>query len=104
MVGRATVGQASAILLVAMGLGGYLLSVMPASGQDNSPSHSPSSSAATSPVTPPSEGEIAERAKRLVDNQHRDDEALKEFERIERHTDLTSGPNPRTIEDKMFRI
>jgi hypothetical protein len=52
----------------------------------------------------PSDAEIAARAQRLVANQHRDDEALAEYERIERHVDLTAGPNPRTMEDKVFRV
>jgi hypothetical protein len=39
-----------------------------------------------------------------VANQHRDDEALKEFERVERHADYSAGPSPRLIADKVFRI
>lgn len=53
---------------------------------------------------PPSEAEIAARAQRLVANQHRDDEALKQYERIERHADFTAGPNPRTIQDRTYRV
>jgi hypothetical protein len=52
----------------------------------------------------PSLAEIDARAKRLAANQHRDDEALKQYERIERHTDLTGGSNPQTIEDRTFRV
>jgi hypothetical protein len=52
---------------------------------------------------PPSGAEIAARAQKLVANQHKDDEALTEFERIERHMDLTAGPNPRTIQDRVYR-
>jgi hypothetical protein len=53
---------------------------------------------------PPSEAEIAARAQRLVANQHRDDEALKQYERIERHADFTGEPNPRTIQDRTYRV
>jgi hypothetical protein len=52
----------------------------------------------------PSAAEIDARAQRLAANQHRDDEALKQYERVERHTDLTAGPNPRTLEDRTFRV
>jgi len=70
--------------------------------------HSSSRATAAFPETgeevPPTEAEINARAQRLVANQHRDDEALTEYERIEHHIDLTGGPNPRTIEDKTYRI
>lgn len=52
----------------------------------------------------PSVAEIDARAKKLAANQHRDDEALKQYERIERHTDLTGGSNPQTIQDRTFRV
>jgi hypothetical protein len=53
---------------------------------------------------PPSEAEIAVRAQKLVANQHRDDEALKQYERIERHADFTGEPNPHTIQDRTYRV
>lgn len=53
---------------------------------------------------PPTDAEINERARGLVANQHRNDEALTQYERIERHIDLTGGANPRTIDDKTYRI
>jgi hypothetical protein len=52
----------------------------------------------------PSGGDINARAQRLVANQHKDDDALTQYERIERHTDFTAGPNPRTIDDRVYRI
>lgn len=103
MFGRVIVGLASATWFLALGLASCFLPVGLAYGQASSPSH-PAPSESASPEASPSETEIAERAQKLVANQHKDDEALKEFERIERHTDLTAGPNPRTIEDKVFRI
>jgi hypothetical protein len=48
--------------------------------------------------------EINARAQRLATNQHRDDEALKQYERIERHADLTGGASPRVMEDRTFRV
>lgn len=52
----------------------------------------------------PSDDEIAARTKILLANQHADDEALELYERVERHIDRTSGANPRTLEDKTYRI
>jgi hypothetical protein len=56
------------------------------------------------PAVPPTADEISARAQTLAANQHRDDEALKQYERIERHTDLTGAPNPHLIEDRTFRV
>ena len=52
----------------------------------------------------PSIAEINARARRLAANQHRNDEALKQYERIERHTDLTAAPKPTIIQDRTFRV
>jgi len=56
------------------------------------------------PEAPPSDAEITAHAEKLVSNQHKNDEALSEYERIEHHVDFTAGPNSRTIEDKVYRI
>lgn len=74
--------------------------------QTGSSAHSPSQPAAprNQAPEPPSPAEIDAHAQRLAANQHRDDEALKQYERIERHTDRSAGPNPRIIEDKTFRV
>jgi hypothetical protein len=55
-------------------------------------------------VQPPSDAEIHARALKVIANQHRDDEALDQFERVERVSDRASGQNPRTLEDKTYRI
>jgi hypothetical protein len=52
----------------------------------------------------PTEDVIAARTKILLAHQHADDEALELYERVERHIDRTSGANPRTLDDKTFRI
>jgi hypothetical protein len=52
----------------------------------------------------PSADEIRARSKRLIENQHKNDFALDQYERVERHQDFTSGANPQTIEDKLFRV
>jgi hypothetical protein len=56
------------------------------------------------PEAPPSDAAVMARAQKLVLNQHKDDEALKEYERIEHHVDLTAAPDPRITDDKIYRI
>lgn len=56
------------------------------------------------PYYKPSESEIQERTDKLIANQHRDDEALEEYERVERQVDRTGGDSPRVLEDKLYRI
>jgi hypothetical protein len=52
----------------------------------------------------PSEAEIRERAQRLIENQHRDDAAIEQYERIEHQVNRTAGANPRVLEDKIYRV
>ena len=58
------------------------------------------------PATPqaPSEAEIQARDQKLIDNQHRNDEALEQYERVERHVERTGGDTPRVLEDKTYRV
>jgi hypothetical protein len=53
---------------------------------------------------PPSDAELRARAAKVIANQHANDVALEEFERIERHLDRTGGTNPRILEDKTYRV
>jgi len=52
----------------------------------------------------PSDQEIRARAEKFVENQHHDDQALEQYERVEHHVDRTAGVSPRTLEDKIYRI
>jgi hypothetical protein len=52
----------------------------------------------------PAAAEIRARAQKLIDNQHRNDDALEQFERIERHVDQTAGDTPRVLEDRIYRV
>ena len=52
----------------------------------------------------PSEAELQARAQKVLENQHRDDDALEQFERVEHQVDRTNGPTPRVLEDKWYRI
>ena len=53
---------------------------------------------------PPSEAEIAARAKVLLEHQHANDEALEQYERVEHHVDRTGGATPRVLDDKTYRV
>jgi hypothetical protein len=54
--------------------------------------------------TPPSTEEIEIRAQKLVENQHHNDRALEEYERIEHQVSRTGGDSPRVLEDRTFRV
>jgi hypothetical protein len=56
------------------------------------------------PAQSPSEAEIRARSLKLLENQHRNDEALEQYERVERHVDRTGGATPRVLEDKTYRV
>ncbi|MGA8013128.1 MAG: hypothetical protein WB949_11940 [Candidatus Acidiferrales bacterium] len=51
-----------------------------------------------------SDDEIRARTKQLLANQHHDDDALELYERVERRINRTGGANPRTIDDKTYRV
>ena len=53
---------------------------------------------------PPSDQEVRERKEKLIANQHRDDEALEQYERVEHHVERTAGTYPRTLDDKVYRM
>jgi hypothetical protein len=52
----------------------------------------------------PSDAEIRERGQKLIQNQHLDDAALDQYERIEHQVNRTAGANPRILEDKLYRV
>jgi hypothetical protein len=58
----------------------------------------------SSPVQPLTDDELRDRTQKLLANQHSDDEALELYDRVERHIDRTGGANPRTIDDKTYRV
>jgi hypothetical protein len=53
---------------------------------------------------PPSDAEIHDRAQKLIENQHHDDAAVEQYERIEHQVDRTAGANPRVLEEKLYRV
>jgi len=64
----------------------------------------PDDPAINSQAKAPSADEIRARADKLIANQHKDDEALEQYERVEHHVDRTAGNTPRVIEDKLYRV
>jgi hypothetical protein len=53
---------------------------------------------------PPTDADLRARGVTLVANQHKNDEALDQYERIEHELDTTGGANPRTLVDKKTRL
>jgi hypothetical protein len=53
---------------------------------------------------PPTDAEIAARAKILLEHQFSNDEALEQYERVEHHVDRTGGAAPRVLDDKTYRV
>jgi hypothetical protein len=52
----------------------------------------------------PPEAEMKARTDQLIANQHTDDEAIEEYEHVEREIDRSGGSDPRTIQDRIFRV
>lgn len=61
-------------------------------------------SAARSPQQEPTEAELKVRTDELIANQHANDRAITQYEYIERQVDRSGGSNPRTLEEKTFRV
>jgi hypothetical protein len=77
---------------------------IPAAAQALAPSQASAPSAPGFNDPPPSPDEIRSRAKILLANQHANDQAIEEYERVERLTDRTAGMNPKVLEDKEYRV
>ncbi len=95
------------VLVNVVGLPSLALGLSQAAAAGQRPDSKPSARHAShenSPIRPPSDAELHERAKRLIANQHNNDDALEHYERIERHLDRTGGANPRTLEDMTYRV
>jgi hypothetical protein len=55
-------------------------------------------------VSTPSDTEVRERSAKLIENQHNDDTALEQYERVEHYLDRTAGTSPRILLDKTYRV
>jgi hypothetical protein len=76
----------------------------PARPQTSSQIRTPAKPVVRSQAHAVSADEMQARAKKLIANQHKNDQALDEYERVERYQDFTSGRDPQIIEDKLFRV
>lgn len=72
--------------------------------QHISPVLAQSETSAPKPVQAPTDAELRDRGLKLIANQHKNDEALDQYERIEHEVDRTGGANPRTLVDKTTRL
>jgi hypothetical protein len=61
----------------------------------------PSGARAVQPLT---DADMRERGAKLAANQHKNDQALDQYERIEHELDTTGGAHPRTLVDKRTRL
>jgi hypothetical protein len=51
-----------------------------------------------------SQAEMEARTNELIANQHANDDAIAQYEHIEREIDRSGGANPHTLEDRTFRV
>lgn len=58
----------------------------------------------TAPYQPPSPAEMKARTDELIANQHSDDQGVEQYEHVEREIDRSGGANPRTLQDRTFRV
>ncbi|MGH9698835.1 MAG: hypothetical protein ACRD52_05160 [Candidatus Acidiferrales bacterium] len=65
---------------------------------------SPAQSQMHATPPPPTDAEISSRARLLISNQHHDDQAFLEYERIERQVTRSGGPDAHVAEDKTYRV
>lgn len=82
----------------------FAAGTLPAAAQAPAPSQAGAPAAPGLNDPPPSPEEIRSRAKILLANQHANDRAVEEYERVERLTDRTAGMNPKVLEDKEYRV
>ncbi len=75
-----------------------------ASSSPRSASSRAGNARAGSPADAPSDAEIRAGAQKLVANQHRNDEALDQYERVERYIGRTNSSKSRLTEDKTYRV
>jgi hypothetical protein len=84
-------------------LAAYLVSDPLFAQQPSAPPSNPSSDSALE-AQAPSPDEMKTRTNETLANQHADDNAIDEYEYIQREIDRAGGANPRTIEERTFRV
>lgn len=96
------IGTSLAIAGLAATLGGA--AVIAGSPAKNGVRASTESRQGSAQAQPPSDAEIRARSEKLIENQHRNDAAIDQYERIEHQVNRTAGSNPRVVEDKVYRV
>jgi hypothetical protein len=91
------------ILIATLAMAGPVKAAAPQAAAPLRPQSQAGPSAASQPQ-PMSDEEFRVRTQKLLANQHQDDDALELYDRVERHMDRTGGANPRTIDDKTYRV
>jgi hypothetical protein len=97
----------NSIVVSTLAVASATFAVVPRAGADSQPraqAKASVNSPAAAQAQAPSDDEIRARTKQLLANQHKDDEALELYDRVERHIDRTGGANPRTLDDKTYRV
>jgi hypothetical protein len=84
------------VMLGLSALGGYLVE-RPVLAQQNA-------SESSLEAQPPSPAELKARTSETLANQHADDNAIDEYEYMQRQIDRSGGLHPRIIEDRTFRV
>lgn len=79
------------------------LAALPPAAQVQSPPEEPRAQSSVS-YQPPTTEEMKAKTDELIANQHADDQAVEQYEHVEREIDRSSGPNPRTVQDRTFRV
>ncbi len=96
--------RVSISMLVPAGLAAVLFAQPAAPAQARSQAAPQGSTRANPAPSPPTDAEVRARTKKVAENQHKNDEALEQYERIEHYVDRSGGLNPRTIEDHTYRV
>src|SRR6202050_4378637 len=89
------------IPIAALAMAGLVAAAAP---QGAAPSRAQPQAGPSADSQPLSDEELRVRTQELLENQHGDDDALELYDRVERHTDRTGGANPRTMDDKTYRV
>ncbi len=91
------------ILIATLAMAGVVLAAgrWPVGSSQSKPQ---AGSPASSQAQALTDDDLRDRTQKLLANQHSNDNALELYDRVERYIDRTGGANPRTIDDKTYRV
>jgi hypothetical protein len=82
-----------------------LTAVAAALPQPDPPPNIPATQQAETTVyQPPTPAEMKVRTDELIANQNNDDQAVEQYEHVEREIDRSGGTNPKVLQDRTFRV